>query len=121
MPIESGTVHLFPCEDLLCVQVEGVDTLTFLQAQLSQDVMLMTQPRAALSAYCTPRGRTIATQILVPGENPDQVFMLLAGDLAEPMLRRLRMFVLRSKVTITEREDLQVRALAIAGTALPDT
>jgi folate-binding protein YgfZ len=84
---------------LLCVS--GADALSFLQGQLTQDISALAAPVALWAGYCSPKGRLLAT-FLVWREH-DAYWLDAAGDLAEPMLKRLSQYVLRSKVTITLR------------------
>ncbi|MGH8516510.1 MAG: YgfZ/GcvT domain-containing protein [Panacagrimonas sp.] len=78
-----------------CLRVTGADAETFLQGQLSGDVRT-TQPR--WTSYNSPKGRMLAVLHLVrEGQNFD---LHVPAALLEPMAKRLRMFVLRAKVTI---------------------
>lgn len=82
---------------LLCVT--GADAGTFLQGQLTQDITALEAPVALLAGYCSPKGRLLATFLV--WRQHDAYWLDAAGDLAEPMLKRLSQYVLRSKVSIS--------------------
>ncbi len=96
------------------IQVRGADAATFLQQQLSQDFLLVPAHTARLAAYCSPKGRMLASVVAIPvGEDQDpgqrQWNLVLPRDLVEPMRKRLSLFVLRAKVTLTDASaDWQV-------------
>ena len=90
-------VHL---DDLAVVRISGEDAAGFLHTQLSNDIAGMGPDDARLAAYCNPKGRMLGSLVLWR-ESPDAAAPLLAlvkADLLEPLLKRLRMFVLRAKV-----------------------
>lgn len=125
---QSGVATLVSCPEIICIEVQGADAITFLQSQLTQDVQLLSQGRAALSGYCSPKGRLLATMILLPGPTAEDVRILIRADLAESFLKRIRMFVMRSKATFTVRDDLSILGLNWSADAvqadwpsLPDT
>ena len=91
---------------LALIRVAGTDADTFLQGQLSNDVRQLTPARAQLTSLSSPRGRLLAVfHAFRAGET-----LLLEVDrsLLEPALKRLRMHVLRAKVTLAEATDLAV-------------
>ena len=100
LAVSSATV----LSDLAILEFSGVDTPAFLQGQLSNDVMAATIDAAMLAAYCNPKGRTLATLVLwkMPDtQNNEPVFQaLVKADIADALVKRLTMFVLRSKVKI---------------------
>ncbi|NBO13956.1 MAG: folate-binding protein [Betaproteobacteria bacterium] len=57
------------------IQVRGADAATFLQQQLSQDFLLVPAHTARLAAYCSPKGRMLASVVAIPveeGQDPGQ-------------------------------------------------
>ncbi len=79
-------------------RAEGADAQNFLQGQLSNDIRQAGTTHAQLSAYCNPKGRMLAIfQIFVRG---DAYYLQLPAVLAETTLKRLRMFILRSRVKL---------------------
>ena len=87
------------------LRVSGSDAVTFLQGQLSSDVASLRRGEGQYWSYNSPKGRMLANGVLwrAPGNDADEgIVMLLAGDLAETIRRRLSMFVLRAKVRIED-------------------
>ena len=82
---------------LAVVRVSGADAETFLQGQLTQDLRKVTADAALPAGYCSPKGRLLALMTLQ--RDGDGIFLALHRSVCESTLKRLRMFVLRSKVT----------------------
>jgi hypothetical protein len=78
--------------------VAGDEAATFLQGQLSNDIRLVTPELAQYSTYSTPKGRMLANFLI--WQAGDAYFLLCRLDLLEPTLKRLKMYVMRSKVTM---------------------
>lgn len=98
---------------LSLVQFAGEDAQTFLQGQLSNDVRLLNGTNSQWAGYCTPKGRLLANFLLWQnGEN--SYLMQLPASLREAIQKRLTMFVLRSKVKVTDESGYWVR-LGVAG------
>lgn len=94
------------------IEISGDDATDFLQGQLTNDIKLVTENLGQLSAYCNPKGRILANfRIFKRGEH---YFLRLRADTLEATLKRLRMFVMRSKVELTDSSDTLVR-IGIAG------
>ncbi len=82
------------------LSVSGADAQTFLQGQLSNDLNAVSATQAQLTSYSSPKGRAITTLQLI--QHQDTYYLVLAADLVESVLKRLRMFVMRSQVTLQE-------------------
>jgi tRNA-modifying protein YgfZ len=82
----------------------GADALTFLQGQLSNDTTLLTPDALQLSGYHTPQGRVIAL-LRLTAPAPDQVLAVLPRELVAPVVTRLKRYVLRAKVQITDETE----------------
>lgn len=111
MPAPSS----FALPDLCVLQFQGADAVSFLHAQVSNDLEHLAADRACIAAYCTAKGRSLATMVLWREQN-ETVFALVRRDLSEALIKRLRMFVLRSKVAISLAE-LQVYGVADSSAA----
>lgn len=83
------------------VDVQGADAGPFLQGQLSSDVAALGAGAAQWSTYSSPKGRMLATPLLWRVAGREGYRVALAADVAEAIRKRLAMFVLRSKVTLT--------------------
>ena len=84
------------------IKIDGADAAGFLHGQFTTDVTGLASGRAGLSAWCDPKGRVVATFILA---RVDGAFLLLApDDIKETFIKRLKMYVLRANVVITDAE-----------------
>lgn len=105
-----------PLTHLALIQAAGPDAAAFLQGQLSNDVRKPGPTRAQLSSCNSPRGRMLAVVHLL---RRDETFLIeLHRGLLDPVLKRLKMFVLRSKVTLSELADHAL--LGLAGPDAPE-
>lgn len=88
---------------LSVLAVSGADAEPFLQGQLSCDVKALAPRACAYGSFNSPKGRMLANFVLwrEPAESGGFA-LLLPDDLAEAVAKRLRMYVLRSKVAITD-------------------
>ncbi|NOZ38399.1 MAG: folate-binding protein YgfZ [Gammaproteobacteria bacterium] len=94
------------------IKVSGEDCVDFLQNQFSNDIREINPQLSQLNAWCNAKGRMLASlRIFQLGTD---YFLLLARDLLEATLKRLRMFVLRSKVTLEDVSD-QWLSIGLAG------
>lgn len=90
--------------DWALLRASGADVDSFLQGQLGNDLRKLTPASAQISSYSSPKGRMLAAMTLSRAA-ADAVDIELPRGLAEPIAKRLRMFVLRSKVQIAESPD----------------
>jgi len=82
------------------LHVAGDDARAFLHAQLTNDVQNLAPGQARIAGWCSPKGRLLATFLVVPYSGG---FLLqLSRDLVPAVLKRLSMFVLRSKVKLSD-------------------
>ncbi len=85
------------------LHVGGADAEVFLQGQLTQDMGRVRAGRSLLAAHCTPKGRV---STLFRAWPCDDGFLLdCPAALQASALRRLRLYVLRARVVITEVAD----------------
>jgi folate-binding protein YgfZ len=85
------------------LSVSGADARDFLHAQLTNDIRNLPAGRASLAGWCSAKGRLLASFLVVPVD--DGYLLQLARDLAPAIAKRLKMFVLRSKVTLADESD----------------
>jgi folate-binding protein YgfZ len=95
----SGDV-LSDLSHLGLIAASGSDAQTFLQGQLTSDVRQITPAHSQLSAYCSPKGRMLASFRLF--QRCDAFYLRVLREKLEPLLNRLRMFVLRADVTLVD-------------------
>lgn len=84
-----------------CIRVAGADAATFLHTQLTNDVTSLPPDRARLAGYCSAKGRLFAS-FIVWKTTADEVLLLCSADLLDATLKRLSMFVLRSKCRLSD-------------------
>lgn len=82
------------------IKVSGSEAQTFLQAQLTSDINLITDKQAQFSAYCDPKGQVLVNFLVF--KYFEDYYLSFDGSLREAILKRLSMFVLRSDVKLTE-------------------
>src|SRR5690606_12561551 len=82
------------------VSVTGEDAVAFLHAQLTNDVQSIPADAAQWNGWCSAKGRLLATLLLV--RRSDGILLMLPAEIAAPVLKRLGMFVLRSKVKLQD-------------------
>ena len=95
------------------IRVEGADAVEFLQGQLSTDIEKLTADTCQLSSWNNAKGRVTALFHLFRQE--DAIHMALPAPLLAPVLKRLSMYVLRSKVTLKDATDTLAR-FGVTGT-----
>lgn len=100
-----------PLSHFELLRFSGADAQTFLQGQLTGNVLQVTPTAARYGGYCTPKGRLIADFLLM--RTPQAYLMHLPADSCAILAERLRKFVLRARVEI-ERETA-LRAIGVAG------
>ncbi|MEP7154969.1 MAG: folate-binding protein [Betaproteobacteria bacterium] len=109
--VNSGTVICDLSHEGL-IQAAGDDAAAYLQAQFSNDVLALVDGTAQWNGWCSPKGRLLATMLVWKSR---QGFMLqLPRALQVTIQKRMQMFVLRSKVTLTDESGNWVR-FGIAG------
>jgi len=111
-PGNLGDCNLFDLSHLGLIRVSGEDAENFLQGQLTNDVRNVTLEASQLSSYCSVKGRMLANFRLF--RIGDDTYMQMPRSRVAPMVQRLRMFVLRSKVTLDDVSD-NMAQMALAG------
>ncbi len=90
--------------ELALFDVTGEDAASFLQGQLTQDMLHWQAHEIKRAAWCSVKGRMLASFYVWPIEHGFR--LLMARDLTEKLLPRLRMFVMRAKVVVSAPLDL---------------
>ncbi|MFZ9429859.1 MAG: YgfZ/GcvT domain-containing protein [Burkholderiaceae bacterium] len=89
------------------LEVQGPDAGTFLQGQLTQDVLGMGLDTARAGGYCSAKGRLLGNFVIV--RVGEQAWWLVThAQLLESLAKRLKMFVLRAQCTVTALTHKQV-------------
>ncbi len=93
---------LAPLATVGYLEFEGADAASFLQGQLSNDVLALAIGDAQWTSYNSPKGRMLATMLLWHA-TATSFRAFVAADVAESLRKRLAMFVMRAKVVVTDR------------------
>lgn len=117
--LQAATQHtvLVPLTHLAVIEAGGADAQSFLHSQLTSDIKALAKHTARHAGWCTPKGRLLASFIV--SREADNYRLLLAEDLRAFCEKRLRMYVLRAKVTLNADEALVV--LGLAGAQMAET
>ncbi len=94
-----------PAEAYGSIRVQGVDAAAFLNAQLTRRVNNLGAEEPALAAWCSAQGRVQA--LFRVTREADGYALQLPARLVALTLPRLRLFVLRSRVTLTQAPATQ--------------
>ena len=93
-----------PLHHLGVIRAQGADAASFLQGQLTQDFALLGTGEARLAAFCTAKGRMLASFIGFKRAN-DDILLVCSRDLLPATLKRLSMFVLRAKAKLSDATE----------------
>lgn len=102
---------MVPLPELVPVRLSGADAVTFLHSQITQDVQKLPEGQWRLGGHCSAKGRLQASfELWRPAE--DTVMLLAHASLLPAWLKRLQMFVMRSKVSVADlRAELAVHGV----------
>lgn len=95
------------------LSVAGEDRRTFLQGLISNDINKAGPDRAIWAAFLTPQGKFLWDLFVV--EAKDAFLVDVEAGRAEDFRKKLSLYKLRAKVTITVVEDLAVYAVLDGG------
>ena len=95
-----------PLGDFGLIAVTGDDGASFLHNQLTNDVEHLSGTEARLAGYCSPKGRLMATFLM--WRNADAIYLQLPRALQAPLQKRLQMFVLRAKASLSDASGEQL-------------
>ncbi len=86
------------------IRAQGEDAASFLQGQLTQDMVQMKPGEARLAALCSPKGRMLASFVACRVA-ADEFWLVCSRDLLAKTLKRLSMFVLRARLKLSDASD----------------
>jgi len=98
------------------IAARGPEAAHFLHNQLTHDFLLLDHQHARLAAFCNAKGRMQAS-MLGWKISDEEVLLVLHLDLLPQTLKRLSMFVLRSKVKLSDA----TAEWTVQGRLAPDT
>ncbi len=99
------TTVIVPLSHLGLVGVKGPDSAKFLQGQITCDVQEAGPDRFVQGAYCSPKGRVLASFYLAQAQ-PDSYWLRLRRDIQASTQASLAKYVVFSKAKIAAEEDL---------------
>jgi tRNA-modifying protein YgfZ len=100
----TSFMHALPMNHLALFDITGIDAASFLQGQLTQDVLHWQPNEIKRAAWCTPKGRMLVSLYIWQVDGGFRC--LIARDLLSKVTTRLKMFVLRAKVSISNALDI---------------
>lgn len=83
------------------IRAQGPDTIKFIQGQLTNDFALLGMSEARLAAYCSPKGRMLASFVGFK-VSADHVLLVCRRDILTSTLKRLSMFVMRAQCRLSD-------------------
>ncbi|HSB96899.1 MAG TPA: hypothetical protein VLC91_10635 [Spongiibacteraceae bacterium] len=107
--LDSHTV-IMPLAQYGFLSVQGPESAKFLQGQLTCNVLEVDAARSTPGAYCTQKGRMLASFQLVQRE-ADHYWLRMRSDLLENSLRMLSKYAVFSKAKLAIRDDIAVFGL----------
>lgn len=103
---------LVDLSDTGLLSVTGEDAVSFLQGQVTNDVKAINATHSHYSGYCNPKGRLLA--LFFAFQHQDKLYLSLDAELVPAIQKRLQMYVMRAKVTLTD-EQANLARFGVAG------
>ncbi len=100
--IASGYACVMQGQAIL--RAEGEEAATFLHSQLSNDVVHLGSKEVRLAAYCTPKGRMLASFTM--WKTAENILMQMSEELLPATQKRLQMYALRAKYKASPATEL---------------
>ena len=94
------------------LRASGEEAQSFLQNLLSNDIREVSATRAQHSSFNSPKGRVLATLLI--WRDGDDYLLQLPSTLTEVMRKKLSMYVLRTKVKISDASN-EIISLGVSG------
>ncbi len=117
MPLPITDTVICNTSHLSIIKINGDDAQAFLQGQFSNDVALLKDGDTQLNSYNSPKGRMYAAFRLCYFDA--SYFMLLPKEITATVLKRLKMFVMRSNVTLEDVSE-QWKTLGLSGEGIDE-
>jgi len=115
-PVMNETI-ICDLSHLGLLQIQGADAVTFMQGQVTNDVKQLNGSNAHYTGYCTPKGRLLA--LFLAFAHHGHIHLQLPKPLVEPITKRLKMYVLRSKVDIQDASESIIK-IGLNGSQAPE-
>lgn len=105
-----------PLTDFGLIRASGEDAATFLHNLMTNDVASLPGDGVRFAGLCSAKGRLLATLTL--WHDGADFLLALSADLQAAILKKLSMYVLRSKVKLSDAGDERV-LIGLAGPSAP--
>ncbi len=112
----DGTIAV-PLLHLGVIRSAGPDSAAFLHNLVSNDVQKLGADAAAWNSFNSPKGRMIASFLM--WREAEGHALALSADILPAVLKKLSMYVLRSKVKLADA-SADIPLIGVAGTRAPD-
>lgn len=117
LPASLSKEGVFHLKEMAVVEVSGADAMGFLHGQFTNHINEIGDA-FRLAAYCQPQGRILSLMRVV--KKDDLFYLIMPQDLIEGFIKRLSMFILRSKVFIRLADELAVFGVISQNKQLPE-
>lgn len=117
LPASLSKEGVFHLKEMAVVEVSGADAMGFLHGQFTNHINEIGDA-FRLAAYCQPQGRILSLMRVV--KKDDLFYLIMPQDLIEGFIKRLSMFILRSKVSIRLADELAVFGVILQNKQLPE-
>jgi folate-binding protein YgfZ len=112
--VRESTAVVVPLTHVGLIRASGEEAGVFLQNLLTNDTRKVGPDQAQYSSFCSPKGRMLAS-FLIWREDSDYLLQL-SRDLHAGILKKLGMYVLRTKVKLSDAsEDYALFGIAGSG------
>ena len=117
LPASLSKEGVFHLKEMAVVEVSSADAMGFLHGQFTNHINKIGDA-FRLAAYCQPQGRILSLMRVV--KKGDLFYLIMPQDLTAGFIKRLSMFILRSKVFIRLADELAVFGVISQNKQLPD-
>lgn len=100
------------------IAISGPDAVPFLQGLVSNDMTKASPERAVWTAFLTPQGKFLHEFMVIQVD--DRLLLDCERDRRADLLRRLKLYRLRSKVAVEESDETVVALYGAGLQAVPD-
>lgn len=109
------TPHIAKLPQRAVLEISGEDKSAFLQGLITNDIHLVTTEKAIYATLLTPQGRYLFDFFII--EKGDSYLLDYEASRREELIKKLSLYKLRSRITLTPRPDFHV--YAVWGEPLP--
>ncbi len=102
-------MSFIPLTHRTIIELKGDDSISFLQGQTTNDMGRLTRDTCLYTAFLNPQGKFMNDAFILM-KAADHLWLDVETDYAIPLLKRLTLYKLRSKITLQLRIDIGVYA-----------